>query len=112
MAKHGQIETRVSLILPLGAVPQHKSSQTGVSQDTQVEQTMNKTQFEDVMVYLARVDAKAPDALADLINLKQAPEFNCASCYAVGEHKDACKYDCPQAQEHAVWALGRQQEDR
>ena len=62
------------------------------------------------MAFLNRVEAKAPDALSDLVNLKQTPEFNCTSCYAVGEHRDSCKFDCPQAQEHAIWALGRELE--
>ena len=56
---------------------------------------MKKTQFEDLRVYLQRVGAKTPEALADIIDLKNTPEFRCASCYAVGDHRDSCKYDCP-----------------
>ena len=68
---------------------------------------MVKSQYEDLRLYLGRVEGKAPDALADLIDLKQ---FSCASCYAVGEHRDSDKFDCPQALEQLIWALGRQQE--
>ena len=104
MAKHAATETRISFIIPLGAADSSSSPTE--------EQTMNKTQFEDLRVFLQRAGAKAPDVLADLIDLKTTPEFNCTSCYAAGDHRDSCKYDCPQAQEHAVWVLGRTEADR
>lgn len=104
MAKHASVETRISFIIPLGAVDT-------ISHPTE-EQIMNKTQFEDLRVYLQRVGAKTPEALADLIDLKSTPEFTCTSCYAAGDHRDSCKYDCPQAQEQAVWVLGRAEGDK
>ena len=60
------------------------------------EESMNRTQFEDLRVFLQRVDGKVPEALGDLIDLKRVDGgFTCGSCYAVGEHRDTCKYDCP-----------------
>ena len=94
MEKHGAAETRVSLIVPLGA-PQRRDASEAIDS----ELSMNKTQYEDLTVFLARVDSKAPDVIADLINLKNSRDFSCAGCYAVGEHRDNCIFDCPQAQE-------------
>lgn len=93
MAKYGMVETRIQFWIPLGASASTNSS------NVPADHSMNKSQFEDLSIFLARVDAKTPDVLADLINLKSAKEFTCTSCYAVGEHRDNCNYDCPQAQE-------------
>jgi len=86
MEKYGTIETRMSLVVPLGAAePRAVDS----------ELTMTKAQYEDLVVFMARVDSKPPDVIADLINLKNSRDFTCASCYAVAEHRDSCIYDCP-----------------
>ena len=65
------------------------------SKNLEPEHSMTRGQFEDLSIYLARVEAKIPDILADLIDLKSEKAFTCGSCYAVGEHRDSCKYDCP-----------------
>ena len=101
MLANGHFQTAVNFVVPLG------NGGTGAPP----EQTMVRSQFEDLRVFLHRVDGKVPDALADLIDLKAVDgSFTCGSCYAVGEHRDTCKFDCPQAQEQAIWALGRQSE--
>ena len=57
---------------------------------------MVRSQFEDLRVFLQRVDGKVPAALSDLIDLKSNEGgFTCSSCYAVGEHRDTCPFDCP-----------------
>ena len=94
MEKYGIVETRAALVIPLGTL-----SRTNTSASEEQELSMNKTQYEDIAVFMARVDGKTPEVIADLINLKSSREFTCTSCYAVGEHRDNCIYDCPQAQE-------------
>ena len=89
MDKYGSIELKIAFLVPLGG--------DAATVSNAVEHKADKVQFEDLRVLLSRLDGKVPDALADLIDLKTASEFNCTSCYAVGEHRDSCKYDCPQA---------------
>lgn len=109
MHKMGAVETRIAFVVPLGV-----ASKAGSDGGNEVDPTlkMTKSQYEDLIVYLTRVDAKAPDVIADLINLQSAEEFNCTSCYAVGHHRDSCAYDCPQAIEQTIWMLGRQSQDK
>ena len=109
MQKLGAVETRIAFVVPLGGV-NREGSDGGNQGDSSL--TMSKSQYEHLMIYLARVDAKAPDVIADLINLRSAEEFNCTSCYAVGHHRDSCAYDCPQAIEQTIWMLGRQGQDK
>ena len=99
MRQYGHIKTAISFVIPLG----------NGAPEGPAEEKMVRSQFEDLRVFLQRVDAKTPDALADLIDLKANDSgFTCSSCYAVGEHRDTCRFDCPQAQEQVIWALGRQ----
>ena len=93
IAKFGQMQLRTELVIPLGQMePIH-------------EQFISREQFEDLKLYLRRVNAKMPDAL-EIIDI-EAKIFDCSKCYVVGEHRDSSRFDCPGAQQEAIWSLGR-----
>ena len=84
IARLGKTELRTDFVIPIGQIPESH------------DQFISREQFEDLKLFLKSSKAKIPSAL-DILDLNEK-EFDCSRCYAVGEHRDRSRFDCPEAQ--------------